>query len=146
MRTALASTVRAPVLLILAAVLAACGSQASQPGPTASARPRSTATLSIVQPRNNAVVSANTMPVQFQLTGGEIVAQTSTHLTPDQGHIHLSIDGRLISMNYQLQQEVRLAQFAPGPHTLQGEFVALDHAPFNPRVIARLIFDYQPPG
>ena len=146
MRTTLTPSLRPFTILLLAVMLAACGTQAGQPSPTPSARPRSTATLSIVQPTNNAVVSANTMLVQFQLSGGQIVAQTSTHLTPDQGHIHLSIDGRLISMNYQLQQEVSLAQFAPGPHTLQGEFVAIDHAPFNPRVIARLIFDYQPSG
>ena len=146
MRTTLTPSLRPFTILLLAVMLAACGTQAGQPSPTPSARPRSTATLSIVQPTNNAVVSANTMLVQFQLSGGQIVAQTSTHLTPDQGHIHLSIDGRLISMNYQLQQEVSLAQFAPGPHTLQGEFVALDHAPFNPRVISRLIFDYQPSG
>ena len=146
MRTAVLSTLRPLAGLLLAAMLAGCGTQASRPSPTSSARPRSTATLSIVQPKNDAVVSATTMLVQFQLTGGEIVAQTSTHLTPNQGHIHLSIDGRLISMNYQLQQDVSLAQFAPGPHTLQGEFVAIDHAPFNPRVIARMIFDFEPSG
>ena len=146
MRAAAALSLRPLAMLALGAVLAACGTQAGQPSPTPSARPRSTATLSIVQPKNNAMVDSKTMLVQFQLTGGEIVARTSTHLTPNQGHIHLSIDGRLISMNYQLQQEVSLAQFASGPHTLQGEFVALDHAPFNPRVMARLIFDYQPSG
>ena len=86
------------------------------------------------------------MHVEFGLTGGRIVAVTSKDLTPDTGHIHLSIDGRLISMNYQLSQDVSMQPFAPGPHLVQGEFVAIDHLPFSPRVITKAIIEYQPPG
>jgi hypothetical protein len=49
-------------------------------------------------------------------------------------------------MNYKLSEDVSMQPFAPGPHLLQGEFVAVDHAPFNPRVITKAIVEYQPPG
>ena len=116
------------------------------PSPSSTPRPRSTATLAIVRPQPNTIVTATSLHVEFQLTGGRIVAVTSKDLTPDTGHIHLSIDGRLISMNYQLSQDVSMQPFAAGPHIVQGEFVAVDHAPFNPRVITKVIIEYQPPG
>ncbi len=47
--------------------------------------------------------------------------------------MHLSLDGQLSTMTYGLDQEI---QVTPGSHILQAEFVAGDHAPFNPRVIA----------
>jgi len=116
------------------------------PSPTASPRPSSTGKIAVVQPAANSVITTTTLHVEFQLTGAHIVDVTTKNLTPDTGHIHLSIDGRLISMNYQLSQDVSMQPFTSGPHVLQGEFVAADHIPFNPRVIARVIIEYQPPG
>lgn len=128
--------------------LCSCGqTSTAQGGPTRpamTARPSSTAKLMILEPTPNSVITTTSLLVRFQLTGARIVAQTSTNLTPDTGHIHLSLDGRLISMNYQLQQEVSLAALTRGSHLLTGEFVAVDHAPFNPRVMTVLIFDYEP--
>jgi len=138
------------ILPLAAVLLAGCSfpliGASTTPSPTASTRPRSTATLTMLQPQPNTVVTETTVHVEFQLTGGRIVAVTSKNLTSDTGHIHLSIDGRLISMNYQLSQDVSMQPFAPGPHILQGEFVAVDHAPFNPRVITKVIIEYLPPG
>ena len=74
------------------------------------------------------------------LTGGRIVASASTTLTPDTGHIHLSLDGKLISMTYGLVQVVDLSGTATREHTLQAEFVAADHGPFDPRVTAAVTF------
>jgi hypothetical protein len=129
-------------------VLSACSlpliGQSPTPSPSASARPRSTATLTVAQPSANTVVTTATLHVEFHLTGARIVDVTSKNLTPDTGHIHLSIDGRLISMNYQLSQDVSMQPFAPGPHVVQGEFVAADHIPFDPRVITKVIVEYQP--
>lgn len=128
---------------LLAVILVAC---TGQPTPTPTPRPASTAQFNIIQPQPNTVVTATTMHVQFQLSGARIVDVTTKDITPDTGHIHLSIDGRLISMNYQLAQDVSLQSFFAGPHLLQGEFVAADHAPFNPRVIVKVVFEYQPSG
>jgi hypothetical protein len=141
---------RATAAIAASLLLTACDSGSPTPTPTplptAAVRPQSTATISIESPQPAATVTTTSLDVRFNLVGGTIVNQFSTNLTPDKGHIHLSIDGKLISMNYQLAQTVSLKPFAAGPHVLQGEFVALDHAPFNPRVITKLIFEYQPSG
>jgi hypothetical protein len=103
-------------------------------------RPASTATLSIVKPAVGATVTGDDLQVVMQLPGGTIVTTTSTKLTPDTGHVHLSLDGRVVSMTYGLVQVVSVRSLAPGEHTLQAEFVAADHGPFQPRVMASVTF------
>jgi hypothetical protein len=103
-------------------------------------RPRSTASLTIAQPPDGATVSSDQLNVIVKVTGGVIVQAASTTLTPGTGHLHLSIDGRLVSMTYGTVQIVDVATLTSGPHTLTAEFVAADHAPFNPRVIASATF------
>jgi hypothetical protein len=102
--------------------------------PPAAIRPGSTATLSFVEPRPNQVVTGSTLDVRLRLDGGRIVQSSSTTLTPDTGHIHLFVDGAIVSMTYGTEQRVPLDGLEPGPHVLQAEFVAADHGPFNPRV------------
>jgi hypothetical protein len=36
--------------------------------------------------------------VRLALTGAKIVSQTTTRIRPDQGHIHLLVDGELVAM------------------------------------------------
>jgi hypothetical protein len=103
-------------------------------------RPASTATLSIVRPADGATVTGDDLEVVMQLPGGTIVTTTSTKLTPDTGHVHLSLDGRVVSMTYGLVQVLSVRSLAPGEHTLQAEFVAADHGPFQPRVTASVTF------
>jgi hypothetical protein len=81
-----------------------------------------------------------TLHVLIQLTGGTIVPQTSTDLSPDKGHIHLSLDGKVVTMSYGVEQDVPVT---PGTHLLTAEFVATDHFPFNPRLIKTVTFDVQ---
>ena len=56
----------------------------------------------------------------------------------DQSHVHLLVDGKLVAMNYGLRQ--RLPQLPPGQQVIQVEFVAADHAPFEPRVLTQAAF------
>lgn len=142
--------IRLVIIALSASLLGACSlpfvGSSPTPSPTSTPRPRSTATIAIASPAADSVVTTSTLHVAFTLTGGRIVNVTTKDITPDTGHIHLSIDGRLISMNYQLAQDISMSPFAPGAHSLQGEFVAADHLPFSPRVIARIIIEYQPQG
>jgi len=124
----------------LASLLAGCGGgpQGAAPAaPASQVRPRSTAVLTILSPEPGATISGKVLHVRLALVGAVIVPQTSTHLRPDRGHVHLLVDGRVISMLYGLQQDVPIT---PGPHLLQAEFVATDHFPFNPRIITTVTF------
>jgi hypothetical protein len=106
-------------------------------------RPSSTASVQVVSPAKGAVFQGDpaTVPVRLRLVGGTIVARTSTKLTRDQGHVHLYLDGVLVSMAYALQRDLLVT---PGLHRLTAEFVALDHAPFAPRVTATVSFSVTP--
>jgi len=108
----------------------------------ASTRPRSAATLRILSPTPGQTFHGSggnpvRIPVQLRLTGGKIVPFTSQNLTPDEGHIHIYVDGRLVSMTYGLNARVWVA---PGTHKLIAEYVAVDHGPFDPRVQATVGF------
>ena len=135
---------RAAVLLAVAALaLAACsggdgGSAAPATTTVAAARPSSPAKLTIETPRNGQTVRQARPEVRLNLVGAKIVSQTTTHIQGDEGHIHLIVDGKLVNMNYGLSQ--RLPQLTPGQHVLQVEFVAADHAPFEPRVLTQAAF------
>jgi hypothetical protein len=129
-------------ILLLAITLVigtACTSTAKPPAQTrvAQARPRSTASVSIEEPAPGAELSSTTVRVRVALTGGEIVYQTSTELSPTKGHIHLTLDGKLVSMVSGLTQDVPVK---PGLHLLEAEYVASDHLPFEPRVLATVTF------
>src|SRR5207248_7185572 len=101
--------------------------------------PSSPATLGILQPTAAQVLHGDpaTLDVRLSLRDARIVPFTSTKLTPDTGHIHLYLDGALVSMTYGLTQRLPVR---PGRHTLLAEFVAVDHAPFDPRVEATVRF------
>jgi hypothetical protein len=117
-------------------------SSAAQGTATSVMRPSSTARLAIVSPTSGEVVTGGTLHVVVGLTGATIVAATTTDIRPDQGHIHLYVDNNLVSMNYGTTQDLPVA---PGTHVLRAEFVASDHAPFNPRVVTPdVVFTVQP--
>ena len=124
-----------PVLLILVSFgLAACSGGNS--GSTTK-RPTTHATLSIVSPTPNEVTGPN-VPVQFKVEGAIVSAPQKNKLAPNEGHIHVSVDGKLVVMSYGTSTE--LNGLAPGLHSLQAEFVANDHLPFANRVIAVVLF------
>jgi hypothetical protein len=137
-------------LTVLAALLLAACSGGDRPagGPTPTPapaeRPSSTAKLTILSPRNGQSVDRPAPEVHLGLRGARIAPHSSTRIRPDQGHIHLLVDGRLVAMDYGVDE--RLPRLAPGQHLLQVEFVAADHAPFDPRVLAQAAFRVTGPG
>jgi hypothetical protein len=117
------------------------------PGTAASAtpvasgpRPASTASIAFARPSPDQTVTGTDLQVVLTLTGGTIVDAASTTLTRDTGHVHLSVDGSLVSMTYGLVQSVPIGSLPDGPHELEAEFVAADHGPFSPRVTATVTF------
>ena len=114
-------------------VVAGCGMRGKPAAAPAvnQPRPHSTATLQILEPLPGSIL-AGKVRVRLALSGGRIIQETTTRLAPDEGHIHLLVDGQIVSMTYGLDQEVEVAK---GAHLLQAEYVANDHFPFNPRVI-----------
>ncbi len=122
------------IVALTLVTVAGCGARGEPAAsPTISQiRPRTTAVLTILGPTPGAVVSGTKLRVRLSLAGARIISETTTRLAPDEGHIHLLIDGKVVSMTYGLDQEVEVTK---GTHLLQAEFVANDHFPFNPRVI-----------
>jgi hypothetical protein len=112
---------------------------------TSSARIASTATLAFRRPPSGATVSGPELEVVLDLEGGRVIDQTTAAITPDTGHIHLSVDGTLVSMTYGTEQLLDLTPYQAGRHTLTAEFVAADHAPFSPPVLATETFTLRGP-
>lgn len=141
--------VAAAGLAVSAAVVPRALFPASPSAPVASAspgpRPSSTASLSFADPTDGTVVRDEEVEVVLDLQGGRIVEGSSTDLSPDAGHVHLVLDGQLVSMTFGLVQVVDLRAVLPGSHTLQAEYVAADHAPFDPRVTAVVRFETEAP-
>ena len=133
----------------LALALAACGGSdegggdgASGGTSTPSARPSSTAELSIVSPAVGEVVHGSTLDLRVKLQGAKLVPSTTTDIVPDEGHLHVILDDKLISMTEGLEQSI--PDVPPGDHRITVEFVASDHAPFDPRVVTVVAFEVGP--
>ena len=101
-------------------------------------RPSSPAVLRIVSPANGSKVKGPTIHVVMTLMNAQIVPLTTRNITPTTGHIHISIDGSLVTMKAGLTAEV--TNVKPGTHELEAEFVAADHVPFDPRVFVGVTF------
>ena len=132
------------LVAVSVAVLAACagdgeGAGASSTSLSPIARPSSTAELAVVSPENGGVVRGSTVQLRVELVGARLVPQTTTDIAPDEGHLHVLLDDELISMTEGTEQEI--PDVAAGMHRLTVEFVASDHAPFDPRVVAVVAFE-----
>lgn len=130
----------ATVLAAFAFVAAACSPAAPTTAPqtltpaispTIAPRIASDAKVSIREPADGATVVGTSVHVVLKLDGAKIVTETTTNIRPDEGHVHLYLNGQVVSMNYGLEQDLPVT---PGTYVFRAEFVAADHAPFNPRV------------
>ncbi|MBV9255384.1 MAG: hypothetical protein JO367_04850 [Actinobacteria bacterium] len=132
------------VAALVAVSLAACGSssKSSSTAATTSKRPSTQAKLQILQPTPNQVTGPN-LTVKVNLIGATIVPSTNVGPPKNgtEGHIHVSVDGKIVQMAYQAEQAI--GPLDPGQHNLTAEFVATDHQPFANRVIAAVLFTVQ---
>jgi hypothetical protein len=102
------------------------------------ARPAATARLAILAPAPGQVVR-RTITVELELRGGRLVPLTTAKNRPNQGHMHVLVDGRVDSMAAGLHHEVR--DLTAGRHEIRAEFVAADHGPFKPPVVAAVMVE-----
>jgi hypothetical protein len=109
------------------------------PPPAGAAPIASTATLAFVRPADGALATGTQLELVLRLDGGRVIDATSP-VTPDTGHIHVSVDGKLVSMTYGTVQVLDLRPYGPGTHTITAEFVAADHRSFTPPVTATRTF------
>jgi hypothetical protein len=124
------------VVLAAGLILTACGSDA-EISPTANSRPFTPARIQIISPTPNEVTGPD-VTVQVNLIGAHEIQPSAGTIRPDEGHIHVSVDGNVVAMAYSTTQELK--GLTPGPHSVQVEFVAIDHLPFRNRVIAAMLF------
>lgn len=115
------------MLLLLGAVIIAIGSVVVGPSPVAAPNVR----LRILTPTDNSTVAAGKpVDVRVDLQGGQL--STSTQQTaPNVGHLHISVDGNIVSMPGTSEATVKLT---PGRHLIVVEFVSADHQPFSPPI------------
>jgi hypothetical protein len=125
----------AVVATVLATVLLTAGCSSPDAG---SARPATPARLQIIEPGPNAR-SGPDVEVSMRLDHARLVTPIEgLDVRPDRGHVHLSVDGRLMAMPTALR--VTLPALDEGAHTITAEFVASDHLPFRNRVVAAVSF------
>jgi hypothetical protein len=131
----------AAVALLLLAACSYGGSDVATTTPTSASgpRPSSPAVVKILEPKNNEVVPASGATLKVSLENATLVPASTTNITPTEGHLHVSVDGNLVSMTSGLEQT--LPDLDPGTHVLRVEFVASDHAPFDPRVVTQAVFE-----
>ncbi len=126
--------------LVLAAVVTG-GACASKSSPQTE-RPSTPSRIVIESPTPNETTVAN-VTLRVRIIGGQVVERTTGELTPTDGHVHVLLDGKLIVMSYGTTEELK--DLPPGSHTVEAEFVAVDHAPFKNRPKAVVIFTVATP-
>ena len=80
--------------------------------------------------------------LEVSLTGGTLVARTTGPLSSTEGHLHVTVDGLTLTMSDDLVRP--LTGLVPGDHSVEVEFVAVDHGPFANRQVAVALFTVTP--
>jgi hypothetical protein len=123
-------------LLLLS--LTGCSSDKKSSAPKVPERPATAARVQILAPTPNQETGPD-VTVQVKLIGAKEVPQVSGPLKPDEGHIHVSLDNAVVAMAYDDKPQV-LKGLSPGIHSVQVDFVAVDHIAFRNRVTAGVLF------
>lgn len=142
MRKLVTATIAAVLSLSACGGDSDAGNGSARPTPVAT-RPPSTAKLTIVEPESGAVVDGNIVRVRLELTGAKLIKEVSTELHQDEGHVHIRLDGKTLTLLGDLDENLADLVGEPlpsGPHLLEVEFVAADHGLFDPRIVASVPF------
>lgn len=95
-------------------------------------RPATTARLDLLAPPDGATFSGR-VPVRVRVVGGRLAASAALANQPNEGHLHIAVDGQVASMVGTENQDLPVPL---GDHQISVEFVANDHIAFCPVVTA----------
>src|SRR5438093_6804853 len=109
---------------VAAMAVGACGGNEKKASPQDSTRPLTPARVQILSPTPNQETGPD-ITVELQLIGAKEVQPVEGEIRPDEGHIHVSLDGVVVAMAYGTTQTLK--GLLPGQHSVQAEFVAIDH-------------------
>ncbi|MGH7752630.1 MAG: hypothetical protein ACREN5_07420 [Gemmatimonadales bacterium] len=99
-------------------------------------RPSTDAFLEMLSPAEGATFSGR-VPVRVRVVGGRLAPAASLANRPNEGHLHIAVDGQVTSM---IGQEYQLVPVPLGTHQIDVEFVANDHATFcPPEIVTRQV-------
>ncbi len=109
-------------------------------GPLPTTRTR----LEVITPIDGQVIPSPEVRVALRLLEPSGKAWIPTpDLSPARGHIHVAVDGRILSMLWQPSFVIPVSR---GSHAVTVEYVASDHRPFAPRVLVTRRITVRPPG
>lgn len=93
----------------------------------------------LLSPMGGDVVPAGEdLQLEVRLPGGKLVDDTGS-TQPNEGHLHLIVDGATLpNMPTDLQPVIPGRYLTPGTHELTVEFVAANHARFDPPVLTTI--------
>lgn len=125
-----------PLFLLIGAVAVIAGAFAFEgDAPTGSAG-STEATVAISAPAEGEVVPAGEpLRLAVELSGGTLI-EASSSSDPNAGHLHVYLDGGLVSMPSVTDPAIPAEQMTPGEHEIKVEFTQADHRSFEPRVLA----------
>jgi hypothetical protein len=126
--------------VVVALLLMACDGDGGEDGATLTARPSSPAAIRIVQPEPGEEIEGGRVRIEVELSGATVVEEATTRIRPNEGHIHIALDGETIDLLAGLEETIRVE---PGTHLLEVEFAAGDHGPFDPRVVHSVTFSVE---
>ena len=121
---------QASVVLLVVAIGLAVGAFAVDTGGGSSP-----ATISIVEPQDGDTVPAREeLILSVEIEDGELTTDTEA-TDPSLGHLHIYVDGQLVSMPSTEQPPIPADRLPPGEHEITVEFTQANHEQFEPRIL-----------
>lgn len=124
-----------PVILVLAALALTVGAFAfDTPDETKGNGISTDAEVVIVDPSDGGTIAAGeTLTLEIRIDGGSLTTENTTD-EPDAGHLHIYVDGKLVSMPSVATPKIDGEDLPAGEHEIIVEFTQADHRPWDPPV------------
>ncbi len=121
-----------PLILVLGAFALSAGAFIFKSDTSTAPAAGIDAVITIESPAPGDTVPANEpLQLSVDLQGGRLTAENASD-DPREGHLHVYVDGELVSMPTEATPEVELE---PGSHEITVEFTQADHRSFEPRIL-----------